>query len=739
MDVYSSGEEPIIKTRKPYTITKQRERWTEEEHNRFLEALKLHGRAWQRIEEHIGTKTAVQIRSHAQKFFSKLEKEALVKGVPIAQAIDIEIPPPRPKRKPSNPYPRKTGAISSPNTQVKAKDGNQIPPGSIHTTEQVLDSEKEQLAEEAVGGDAESSPKETDGSDKCSTEAFTLLRKAPSALGTSSNEVPAMAVGSARKLSNFMEFVPIKKPVADNETRDLNAAAGHNRNHKPDKSDVVDMIQNDSENETNAAKTFPRHAPVHILDGNLGSCSQGLSSDVSYQEPAFHHMGIPDQPSLFSNPTVSAAVESQTSTSRSTNHQIFPNSHPPFSPFPNNQENYSSFLQMSSTFSSMIVSALLQNPAAHTAASFAASFWPCAIENSANSTVGGYPHRQMNPTPSVAEIAAATVAAATAWWAAHGLLPLCTPPVHAGFSLPPTSVSAPLANFGQTPVANEEREEIKNSQVPEPQVQQCNQELSEALQPQHSASKSSATSSPDSGNITSAKMDVEVAADNNEKNNVPASSEQKDANKGKSKKQVDRSSCGSNTPSGSDIETDALKKNDLGKEEANEPDVSRPTTSEPSSRRNRLIGNIYESWKEVSEGGRLAFQALFSREVLPQSFSPPLNVTGKNQEVNVTVGENRNNAEKGYSGIQFDLNSNAWEFCSSNQGIENLKLREEDNRKEGLLTFSLEHGNLNTTNRTGFKPYKRCSVEAIESTAMNSNAQQEKCSKRLRLDGEAST
>eukprot|EP00850_Spirogloea_muscicola_P006274 SM000029S10569 [mRNA] locus=s29:906895:908759:+ [translate_table: standard] len=97
--------------RKPYTITKQRERWTEEEHQKFLEALKLYGRAWRRIEEHIGTKTAVQIRSHAQKFFSKLERSARVPGSNMASpvAADIDIPPPRPKRKPSHPYPRKAG------------------------------------------------------------------------------------------------------------------------------------------------------------------------------------------------------------------------------------------------------------------------------------------------------------------------------------------------------------------------------------------------------------------------------------------------------------------------------------------------------------------------------------------------------------------------------------------------------------------------------------------------------
>ncbi|KAM0886904.1 hypothetical protein ACQ4PT_029375 [Festuca glaucescens] len=99
------GEHPV-KPRKPYTITKQREKWTEEEHEKFLEALKLYGRSWRQIQEHIGTKTAVQIRSHAQKFFSKVVREPAAK-------IAIEIPPPRPKRKPLHPYPRKSANSSN--------------------------------------------------------------------------------------------------------------------------------------------------------------------------------------------------------------------------------------------------------------------------------------------------------------------------------------------------------------------------------------------------------------------------------------------------------------------------------------------------------------------------------------------------------------------------------------------------------------------------------------------------
>ncbi|KAJ6370712.1 hypothetical protein OIU77_001258 [Salix suchowensis] len=135
---FSCGSDYSPKARKPYTITKQRERWTEEEHKKFLEALKLYGRAWRRIEEHVGTKTAVQIRSHAQKFFSKVVRES---GGSNTSAVEpIEIPPPRPKRKPMHPYPRKMAhslerellilenplRSSSPNFSISEKE-NQSP------------------------------------------------------------------------------------------------------------------------------------------------------------------------------------------------------------------------------------------------------------------------------------------------------------------------------------------------------------------------------------------------------------------------------------------------------------------------------------------------------------------------------------------------------------------------------------------------------------------------------------
>ncbi|KAN0038811.1 hypothetical protein ACTA71_001002 [Dictyostelium dimigraforme] len=86
-----------LKSRKPYTISKQRENWTDEEHQKFLEALTLFDRDWKKIESFVGSKTVIQIRSHAQKYFIKVQKNN----------TGERIPPPRPKRKSIQPYPQK--------------------------------------------------------------------------------------------------------------------------------------------------------------------------------------------------------------------------------------------------------------------------------------------------------------------------------------------------------------------------------------------------------------------------------------------------------------------------------------------------------------------------------------------------------------------------------------------------------------------------------------------------------
>ncbi|XVF22489.1 hypothetical protein REPUB_Repub12eG0177000 [Reevesia pubescens] len=91
------SEDPSKKIRKPYTITKSRESWTEQEHDKFLEALQLFDRDWKKIEAFIGSKTVIQIRSHAQKYFLKVQKNG----------TSEHVPPPRPKRKAAHPYPQK--------------------------------------------------------------------------------------------------------------------------------------------------------------------------------------------------------------------------------------------------------------------------------------------------------------------------------------------------------------------------------------------------------------------------------------------------------------------------------------------------------------------------------------------------------------------------------------------------------------------------------------------------------
>jgi SHAQKYF class myb-like DNA-binding protein len=55
-------------------------RWSDEEHYKFLEALRIYGKDWDKIQAHIGTRDAAHCRSHAQKFLIKLEKSMNAKS-----------------------------------------------------------------------------------------------------------------------------------------------------------------------------------------------------------------------------------------------------------------------------------------------------------------------------------------------------------------------------------------------------------------------------------------------------------------------------------------------------------------------------------------------------------------------------------------------------------------------------------------------------------------------------------
>lgn len=74
------------------------------------------------------------------------------------------------------------------------------------------------------------------------------------------------------------------------------------------------------------------------------------------------------------------------------------------------------------------------------------------------------------------------------------------------------------------------------------------------------------------------------------------------------------------------------------------------------------------------------------------------------------------------------------------KGVEkNLSFVEKHDEEETLLTIGLGQTKLRSS-RTGFKPYKRCSMEAKEIRGgITSNQGEEKGAKKIRLEAEAST
>jgi SHAQKYF class myb-like DNA-binding protein len=60
-------------------------RWTEEEASRFIEGLALYGRDWERLTQHIGTRSLPLVKSHTQKHFIWLAKHGLPVPAKVAE------------------------------------------------------------------------------------------------------------------------------------------------------------------------------------------------------------------------------------------------------------------------------------------------------------------------------------------------------------------------------------------------------------------------------------------------------------------------------------------------------------------------------------------------------------------------------------------------------------------------------------------------------------------------------
>ena len=52
-------------------------RWTKQEHNQFLLGIEKYGKEWKKVAAFVGTRTVMQTRTHAQKFYEKLNQVAL--------------------------------------------------------------------------------------------------------------------------------------------------------------------------------------------------------------------------------------------------------------------------------------------------------------------------------------------------------------------------------------------------------------------------------------------------------------------------------------------------------------------------------------------------------------------------------------------------------------------------------------------------------------------------------------
>ncbi len=65
--------------------------WTPDEHQRFIEAIKMFGKDWVAIEQHVQTRSAKQVKSHSQKFLWVLSRSVNPEDTILLETLKVNL------------------------------------------------------------------------------------------------------------------------------------------------------------------------------------------------------------------------------------------------------------------------------------------------------------------------------------------------------------------------------------------------------------------------------------------------------------------------------------------------------------------------------------------------------------------------------------------------------------------------------------------------------------------------
>lgn len=224
-------------------------RWTGEEHNRFLQGLQEHGKVWKSIATVVKTRSIVQVRTHAQKYFMKINRG-------------------------DGPTPTSKPSTSSTGGSAPSKDSSEKPSSSLVENAQVSKTSSLKNAQSKTSGITKSKSysgvSNLGGESGFSTDAkpaFHYQRNSNSTSTTSNNAPvsPSAAAGTKPRARKFDEMGNENIQTATTKTSEKTKRKSQNKS-RPKKASKTQgtkgsMQSYDRNNGGNSFQPLPYYGP----------------------------------------------------------------------------------------------------------------------------------------------------------------------------------------------------------------------------------------------------------------------------------------------------------------------------------------------------------------------------------------------------------------------------------------------------------------------------------------------